>query len=209
MIKTPVHNLEGQVKGEIELQGEVFGLPPNPAVVHQAVVRHLANCRLGTVSVRTRGEVEGSGRKLFAQKHTGRARAGSRRAPQRRGSGKAFGPKPRDYHQRMPKKMRRLAIKCALSDKLREGEMVVIGDLNNLQPKTREMEQLLGRLGVGGSALVVTEKAEPAVVTAARNLPGIKTLPAPLLNTYDILKYEKLVITVEAVRQAEALWGRK
>ena len=208
MIKTPVHNLEGQVKGEIELQGEVFGLPPNPAVVHQAVVRHLANCRLGTVSVRTRGEVEGSGRKLFPQKHTGRARAGSRRAPQRRGSGKAFGPKPRDYHQRMPKKMRRLAIKCALSDKLREGEMVVISDLT-LQPKTREMEQVLGRLGVEGSALVVTEKAEPAVVTAARNLPGIKTLPAPLLNAYDILKYEKLVMTVEAVRQAEALWGRK
>ena len=208
MIKTPVHNLEGQVKGEIELQGEVFGLPPNPAVVHQAVVRHLANRRLGTASTRTRGEVEGSGRKLFPQKHTGQARAGSRRAPQRRGSGKAFGPKPRDYHQRMPKKMRRLAIKCALSDKLREGEMVVIGDLN-LQPKTRDMEQVLGRLGVGGSALVVTEKAEPGVVRAARNLPGIKTLPAPLLNTYDILKYEKLVMTVEAVRQAEALWGRK
>ena len=208
MIKTPVHDLEGQVKGEIELQAEVFGLPSNPAVVHQAVVRHLANRRLGTASTRTRGEVEGSGRKLFPQKHTGQARAGSRRAPQRRGSGKAFGPKPRDYHQRMPKKMRRLAIKCALSDKLREGEMVVIGDLN-LQPKTRDMEQVLGRLGVGGSALVVTEKAEPGVVRAARNLPGIKTLPAPLLNTYDILKYEKLVMTVEAVRQAEALWGRK
>ena len=208
MIRTPVRNPEGETKGEIELQMEVFGLPSNPAVVHQAVVRHLANCRLGTVSVRTRGEVEGSGRKLFPQKHTGRARAGGLRAPQRRGSGKAFGPKPRDYHQRMPKKMRRLAIKCALSDKLREGEMVVISELN-LQPKTRDMEKILGQLGVGGSALVVTEKAEPGVVRAARNLPGIKTLPAPLLNAYDILKYDKLVMTVEAVRHAEALWGTK
>jgi len=208
VIRTPVRNPEGETKGEIELQMEVFGLPSNPAVVHQAVVRHLANCRLGTVSVRTRGEVEGSGRKLFPQKHTGRARAGGLRAPQRRGSGKAFGPKPRDYHQRMPKKMRRLAIKCALSDKLREGEMVVISELN-LQPKTRDMEKILGQLGVGGSALVVTEKAEPGVVRAARNLPGIKTLPAPLLNAYDILKYDKLVMTVEAVRHAEALWGTK
>ena len=208
MIKTPVRNPEGETKGEIELRMEVFGLPSNPAVVHQAVVRHLANCRLGTGSVRTRGEVEGSGRKLFPQKHTGRARAGGLRAPQRRGSGKAFGPKPRDYHQRMPKKMRRLAIKCALSDKLREGEMVVVSELD-VQPKTRDMENILVRLGVGGSALVVTEKAQPGVVRAARNLPGIKTLPAPLLNAYDILKYDKLVMTVEAVRQAEALWGTK
>lgn len=208
MIKMPVHDLEGRVKEEIELQGEVFGLPSNLAVVHQAVVRHLANRRLGTASARTRGEVEGSGRKLFPQKHTGRARAGGRRAPGRYGSGKAFGPKPRDYHQRMPKKMRRLAIKCALSDKLRGGEMVVISDLD-LQPRTREMEQVLERLGVGGSALVVTQKAEQGVVRAARNLPSIKTLPAPLLNAYDILKHEKLVMTVEAVRQAEALWGRK
>ena len=204
----PVHDLEGAVKGQIELQGEVFGLPPNAAVVHQAVVRHLANRRLGTASTRRRGEVAGSGRKLFPQKHTGRARAGSLRSPVRHGSGKAFGPKPRDYRQRMPKKMRRLALRSALSDKVREGLMVVVSGLG-IEPRTREMEQALERLGVASTALVVTEKSEPGVVRAARNLPGIKTLPAPLLNTYDILKHDKLVITEGAVRQAEALWGIK
>jgi len=208
MIPVPVHTLEGQVSGQIEVQEEVFGVQENVAVLHQAVVRQQANQRLGTAATKTRAEVAGSGRKLYPQKHTGRARAGSRRAAQRRGSGAVFGPHPRDYRQAMPRKMRRLALRCALSAKLREGEMVVVEGLQG-EFKTRDMARVLDRLEALPTALVVTEQAETGVVRAAQNLPGVKTLPAPLLNVLDILNHRRLVMTVGAVRKAQELWGRQ
>ncbi len=208
-MKIPVHDRSGGVVDHIEVQDGVFDVQPNKALVHQAVVRQLANARQGTAATKTRGQVVGSTRKLFRQKHTGQARAGGRRSPVRRGGGVAFGPHPRDFSQDMPKKMRRLALRVTLSDKVREGGVVVVSNLDIPASRTREMAQVLDTLGVRGSALLVTAQAEPAVVRAGRNLPGVKTLPAPLLNVGDVLSRRTMVITVDAVRRAEELWGRR
>lgn len=208
-VQVPVYNTSGEVTGQLEIQDEVFGLPAHPAVVHQALIRQLANARQGTASSKTRGEVAGSGRKLFPQKHTGRARQGSIRAPHRKGSGAAFGPRPRDWSQDMPIKMRRLALKSCLSDKVREGELLVVEDLTPSEPKTRVMKGILDNLKVEAPALLVTAQAEPTLVRSARNLPRVKTLPAPVLNVRDLLSCRRLVMTVAAVRRVEAIWGKK
>jgi len=191
----------------IEISDNVFAVPFNEAVVHQAVVRQKANERQGTASTKTRGEVAGSGKKLYRQKHTGMARAGNRRSPTRRGGGIIFGPQPRDYRQEMPKKMRRLALRCALSAKVREKELTVLEKLELDQPKTREMAGILAALGVNSPTLIVTGKPEGNIVKSARNLAGIKTLPANILNVVDILFYKRLLMTEAAVRKAEELWG--
>jgi large subunit ribosomal protein L4 len=193
----------------IEISDGVFAVPFNEAVVHQAVVRQKANERQGTASTKTRGEVSGSGRKLYRQKHTGMARAGGRRSPTRRGGGIIFGPQPRDYRQEMPKKMRRLALRCALSAKVRDRELTVLEKLELAQPKTREMEAVLAALGVDSSALIVTGKSEENITKSARNLAGVKVLPASILNVVDILFYKRLLMTEAAVRRAEELWGPK
>lgn len=206
-MQVPVYSPSGEVVKHIEISDRVFAVPFNEAVVHQAVVRQKANARQGTASTKTRGEVSGSGKKLFRQKHTGMARAGSRRSPTRRGGGITFGPRPRSYHQEMPKKMRRLALRCALSAKVRDEELTVLEKLEFDQPKTREMEAILAALGVDSSALIITSKPEEIVVKSARNLAGIKTLPANILNVVDILSYKRLLITEAAVRKAEELWG--
>jgi len=206
-VQVPVYSPSGEVVKHIEISDRVFAVPFNEAVVHQAVVRQKANARQGTASTKTRGEVSGSGKKLFRQKHTGMARAGSRRSPTRRGGGVTFGPKPRSYYQEMPKKMRRLALRCALSAKVRDEELTVLEKLELDQPKTREMEAILAALGVDSSALIITSKPEEIVVKSARNLAGIKTLPANILNVVDILSYKRLLITEAAVRKAEELWG--
>ena len=206
-MRVPVYSLSGEVVKHIKISDRVFAVPFNEAVVHQAVVRQKANARQGTASTKTRGEVTGSGKKLFRQKHTGMARAGGRRSPTRRGGGITFGPRPRSYHQDMPKKMRRLALRCALSAKVRDEELTVLEELEFDQPKTREMEAILAALGVDSSALVVISKPEENVAKSARNLAGIKTLPANLLNVVDILSYKRLLITEAAVRKAEELWG--
>ena len=206
-MQVPVYSLSGEVVKHIEISDNVFAVPFNEAVVHQAVVRQKANARQGTASTKTRGEVSGSGKKLYRQKHTGMARAGARRSPTRRGGGITFGPRPRSYHQEMPKKMRRLALRCALSAKVRDEELTVLEKLELDQPKTREMEAILAALGVDSSALIVTSKPEENVVKSARNLAGIKTLPANILNVVDILSYKRLLITEAAVRKAEELWG--
>lgn len=205
----PVLNTQGQAVGEIAVQDEVFGVEPHPAAVHQAMVRQLANARQGNAQTKTRGEMAGSGRKLYAQKHTGRARAGMRRTPLRRGGGKAFGPKPRSYRQDMPKKMRRLALLSALSDKVRQGEMVVVVELKLDAPKVREMAGILKALKAAPPTLVVTDAPQPPVVLSARNLKGVKTLPAPLLNVLDLLHHRVMVITVPGVRRVEEIWGKK
>ena len=206
-MEVPVYNLSGEVIKHIEISDEVFAVPFNQSVVHQAVVRQQANARQGTASTKTRSEVSGGGGKLFRQKHTGLARAGSRRSPLRRGGGIVFGPKPRSYRQAMPKKMRQLALRCVLSAKVRDEELMVLEQLKLDQPKTKEMAGILAALGVDSSALIVTDEPEENVVKSARNLVGIKTMPANILNVVDILSNKVLLMTEAAVRKAEQLWG--
>jgi large subunit ribosomal protein L4 len=209
MVQVAVRNREGQAVETIEVSDYIFAAPINEAAVHQVLVGQLANRRVGTASTKTRGEVAGSTRKLYPQKHTGRARAGSIKSPLRRGGGIIFGPKPRDYRQATPKKMRRLALRSVLTSKVQEGQMVVVDSLSFESPKTKEMVRILGVLGVGRSALVVTSQPEDNLIKSARNIPGIDTMPAPLLNVADLLSHRVLLMTVEAVRQVEELWGPK
>jgi large subunit ribosomal protein L4 len=206
-VDVPVYSPSGEVVRHINISDGVFAVPFNEAVVHQAVVRQQANARQGTASTKTRGEVAGSTRKLFRQKHTGMARAGSKKSPLRRGGGITFGPKPRSYQQDMPKKMRQLALRCALSAKTRDEELKVLEELNFEQPKTRDMAAILAALGINSTALIVTDKPEENFIKSARNLAGIKTIPANILNVVDILSYKMLLMTEPAVRQAEKLWG--
>ncbi|MFQ5987854.1 MAG: 50S ribosomal protein L4 [Dehalococcoidia bacterium] len=205
-VQVPVHNLSGEVIDHIELSEDVFGVPPNQAVVHQALVRQLANARQGTASTKTRAQVSGGGAKPFRQKGTGRARRGSSRSPLLRGGGVAFGPHPRSYRQAMPKKMRRLALRCVLSSKVAEGEMVVVEGLTFEEPRTKEMARILAALGVSSSALIVTAETDVNVYKSARNLEKIKTLPANLLNVVDLLSHRILMITVAGVRRVEEIW---
>lgn len=207
-MQVPVYSLTGEVVEKIEISDHVFAVPFNEGVVHQVMVGQLANARHGTASTKTRGEVQGSSKKLYRQKGTGEARAGSRRSPTRRGGGIIFGPKPRDYHQQTPKKMRRLALKCALSAKVKDNELKVVQELK-LEPKTKFMAQVLGALGADSSTLVVTANPEEHVIKAARNIQGIKTMPANLLNVIDILSHKMLLMTVSAIRRVEELWGEK
>lgn len=206
-MEVPVYNLTGEVVRHIEISDRVFAVPFNQAVVHQALVRQQANARQGTANTKTRSEVSGSTRKLFRQKGTGRARAGSIRSPLRRGGGIIFGPKPRSYRQAMPKKMRQLALRCVLSAKAGDRELKVLEQLKLEAPRTKEMVRILAALGVDSSALIVTGEPEDNVVKSSRNLARIKTIPASLLNVVDILSYKMLLMTEAAVRKAEQLWG--
>jgi len=208
-VQVPVYNLAGEAVDHIEVSEHIFGVPFNQAVVHQVLVGQRANARQGTASTKTRGEVSGSTRKLFRQKGTGNARAGSIRSPLRRGGGIVFGARPRSYRQALPKKMRRLALRCVLSAKLRDEELMVLEQLKLDEPKTKEMVEILAALGVDTSALVVTSEPEENVIKSARNLPGVKTTPAGLLNVVDILSRKMLLMTVAAVRRAEELWDNR
>jgi len=208
-VQVPVYNLTGEVVDHIEVSDRVFAVPFNQAVVHQVMVGQQANARQGTASVKTRSEVSGSSRKLFRQKGTGFARAGNVRSPLRRGGGIIFGPQPRSYRQATPRKMRQLALRCALSAKARDGELVVLEQLELPEPRTKEMVRILTALGVNSSALIVNAEPEENVIKSARNLTRIKTLPASLINVVDILSYKMLLMTVAAVRRAEQLWGEK
>jgi len=207
-VKAEVYDLNGEVVEQIELNEAVFALPLNEAVVHQAMVRQLANGRQGTASAKTRGEVTGSTRKLYAQKHTGRARRGDIKSPLLRGGGVTFGPKPRSYRQSMPKKMRRLALRCLLSAKLREGNMRLLRELDFGEPKTKDMVSVLSSLGIDSSALIVTAQSTPNVTRSAANLTEVKVVPSALINVLDLLSYEMLVATVPAVRNIEEIWGK-
>jgi large subunit ribosomal protein L4 len=204
----PIYSLEGEVVDQIELSQAIFGLPFNEAVVHQAMARQLANRRQGTASTKTRGEVRGSTRKLYSQKGTGRARRGDKKSPLLRGGGVVFGPKPRIYHQSLPKKMRRLALKCLLSAKVREGNIKLVQELNLEKPKTKEMINVLSSLGVESSALILTAQPISGVIKSASNLPEVKVLPAALVNVLDLLSYKMLVATVPAIRDIEQIWGK-
>ena len=207
-MQVPVYKPTGEIVDMIEISDHVFDVPFNEAVVHQAVVRQRANARQGTASTKTRGEVTGSTRKLYRQKGTGYARAGSAKSPLRRGGGIMFGPKPRSYHQSMPKKMRQLALRCALSAKARDGELAVLESLTFEEPKSKQMARILEALNIDSTALVVTSEAKENVVKSARNLPGIETRPADLLNVVDVLSKKMLLMEVAAVRRTEQLWGK-
>ncbi len=208
-MQVPVHGLTGEVVEHIDINDQVFAVPFNQAVVHQELVRQQANARQGTADTKTRSEVAGAKGKLYRQKHTGLARAGSRRSPLRRGGGIIFGPHPRSYRQAIPKKMRQLALRCVLSAKASDGELVILEQLEFDEPKTKEMVNILTSLGVGSPTLIVTSEPEENVVKSARNLPGIKTMSANLLNVVDILSYKILLMTVAAVRKVEQLWGSR
>ena len=206
-MQIPVRNINGDIIEHIEISDDVFGVSLNEAVIHQALVRQQANARQGTASTKTRGQVIGSTRKLYSQKHTGRARRGDAHSPILRGGGIAFGPHPRSYRQRMPKKMRRLALRCVLSSKVSDGELVVVDQLQLKKPKTKEMANILEALGIDYSALVVTSNFDANVIRSARNLPGVKTLSAEGLNVVSVLSHKFLVMTAAAVRRAEQLWS--
>jgi len=204
-----VLNSAGEAIATIEANDSVFASTINKNVVHQVMLAQMANLRQGTVKTKTRAEVAGGGRKIRPQKHTGGARQGSNRAPHWRGGGIAFGPRPRSYRQVIPKKLKRLAINSMLTDKVQSNEMIVLDDFGLNQPKTKQMVQVLKNLNIpdNKSVLIVTKDSDHNVVYSARNLQKIRTLPAPLLNVLDLIKYQKLLITVDAIRKAEELWG--
>ena len=204
-----VHNLSGEVVDHIEVSERVFGEPFNESVVHQAMVRQRANARQGTASTKTRGEVKGTTKKLFRQKGTGGARGGSVTSPLRRGGGVVFGPKPRSYRQAMPKKMRQLALRCALSAKAGDGEMKILEELKLEEPRTKNMVDILAALDTISSTLIVTGEPEANVVKSVRNLPKTRIITANLLNVIDVLSFKMLLMTEEAIRKAERLWGQK
>ena len=206
-VKVPLYNMEGQTIGEVELRDDIFGITPHVPVMHQALVRQLANARLGTHKTKTRGEVSGGGRKPWRQKGTGRARQGSIRAPQWRGGGTVFGPRPRSHRQKMPKKMRHLAYKSALSVKAKEGQIIVLDKLEMPEPKTKAMAALLGALAVDSSALILLPGRNENVEKSARNLPGVKTLRAQYLNVRDLLGYDYLVMPLGALEVIESILG--
>ncbi|MEG6616896.1 50S ribosomal protein L4 [Peptococcaceae bacterium 1198_IL3148] len=203
MPKVSVFNINGDQVGEIELSDAVWGIEPNEHVLHEAVVMQLAGQRQGTHETKTRSEVRGGGRKPWRQKGTGRARHGSTRSPIWRTGGVVFGPHNRDYKYSLPKKVRRLAMKSALSSKVKAGEIVVLDELSLAQPKTKEMVGILNKLNVQNKALVVTADVNENVLKSARNIPGVKQIKVAGINVYDLLHHDKLVITKEAVAKVE------
>ncbi|OQP04798.1 50S ribosomal protein L4 [Geobacillus sp. 46C-IIa] len=203
MPKVALYNQNGQTIGEIELNDAVFGIEPNKHVLFEAVIMQRASMRQGTHKTKNRAEVSGGGRKPWRQKGTGRARQGSIRAPQWRGGGTVFGPVPRDYSYKLPKKVRRLAIKSALSSKVLENEIVVLDQLSLEAPKTKEMVKILNNLAVDRKALIVTDELNENVYLSARNIPGVKVVSANGINVLDVLNHDKLVITKAAVEKVE------
>ena len=203
MPKVAVYNSANQQVGDIELNDSVFGVEMNAGLVHQAVVMQLASRRLGTHATKTRGLVRGGGRKPWRQKGTGRARSGSTRSPLWVGGGTVFGPQPRSYAFRMPKKQRRLAIKCALSDKVASGDFIVLEDLQFDAPKTKSVVKMLGDFGVDAKSLIITLDENENVELSSRNIPGVKAINTMGLNVYDILNHTKLFITKAAIEKIE------
>ncbi len=207
MLKTNVYNMSGELVGEIELSEALFGITPNQSVVHDVVKNHLANLRQGTQSALTRAEVSGGGRKPWRQKGTGRARQGSTRAPQWTHGGIVFAPKPRSYSYTLNKKTKRLALKSALSAKAAEAAIVVIDEIKMDAPKTKEFAAFLNAVGVQGKALVVTAAVDTNVVKSGRNIPGCEVTFANLLNVYDVVNANKLVVDKAALQKIDEVFA--
>jgi len=207
MPKVNVYNILGEQVGEMELSDNVFGVEINHDALYHVIKNHLANRRQGTQSAKTRAEVRGGGRKPWRQKGTGRARQGSIRSPQWTGGGIVFAPKPRDYSYRVPKKVRRLAIKSALSSKVLENKIIVLDQLTLDQPKTKEMAKILENIKANKKALIVMEEKNENVIKSARNIPNVQTTLVNTLNAYDIMKYDSFIITQDAVKKVEEVFA--
>lgn len=203
MPKVALYSVNGSQVGEVELSEAVFGIQPNVHVLHSAVLLQQASERRGTHKTKGRSEVRGGGRKPWKQKGTGRARQGSIRAPQWVGGGTVFGPTPRSYSFKLPRKVRRLAIKSALSAKVIDNEIIVLDQLALAQPKTKEFAAILNNLKVARKALIVTANYEDNVALSARNLPNVKFVAADGINVLDVMKYDQLIITKEAVEKVQ------
>jgi large subunit ribosomal protein L4 len=208
MPSTTVYNMAGEAVEKLELSERVFGVTPNVAVLHQVVTTQLLNRRQGNASTKTRSEVSGGGRKPYKQKGTGRARQGSTRAPQFRHGGVVFGPRPHEYHQDVPKKMRRLAIKSALSDKVANEQLIVLGDLALETPRTKEMLTLLANLPINGKrALMMLPKRDENILLSTRNIPSAKVQHVSSINVVELLRHDYVIMPKETVRWIELVFG--
>ncbi len=200
-------NFKGEVIGDFELSDAVFGAPVHVPAMHQVVVAHLANCRVGTHNTKDRGDVRGGGKKPWRQKHTGRARAGSSRSPIWVGGGVAHGPHPRDYHQKVNKKVRRLALCSALTLKVQEENMLVLERFDVEAPKTKVMLDFLMAINSGKKPLFVLHETNMSVVKSAANIPGAEVMHVDSINVYDLLNHDQLIATPEAVKKLEEVFG--
>ncbi len=208
MPSTTVYNMAGEAVEKLELSEQVFGVTPNVAVLHQVVTAQLVNRRQGNASTKTRSEVSGGGRKPYKQKGTGRARQGSIRAPQFRHGGVVFGPRPKEFHQDVPKKMRRLAIKSALSDKVANEQLIVLMDLALESPRTKEMLALLAKLPVNGKKiLMMLPKRDENIVLSTRNIPSAKVQHVSSINVVELLKHDCVIMSKDTVRWIELVFG--
>ena len=207
MATVKVLDMNGKETGTIELKDEIFGIEPNKYAVHEMVKNYLANQRQGTQSAKTRGEVRGGGRKPFRQKGTGRHRQGSTTDPSQIGGGIVFAPKPRDYSYTVPKKMRRLAMKSALSSKVQENEIIVLEGLAFDGPKTKEMIQVLSNVNAAKKVLIVMAHKDEHVVRSAANIPGVRTALVSTMNVYEIINHTSFIVTKEAVKKIEEVYS--
>jgi large subunit ribosomal protein L4 len=208
MPSTTVYNMAGEAVEKLELSEQVFGVTPNEAVLHQVVVAQLVNRRQGNASTKTRAEVSGGNKKPYKQKGTGRARQGSTRAPQFRHGGSVFGPKPHSYHHDVPRKMRRLAIRSALSDKVANERLIVLNGLALEAPRTKDMLAILGKLPLGGKrVLMMLPKRDENVMLSLRNIPSAKVQHVSSINVVELLKHDCLIMPVETVRWLELVFG--
>jgi large subunit ribosomal protein L4 len=208
-VELEIFDLKGQKAGKIKVSDYVFGETVNEAVVHQALLMQLANRRQGTADTQTRSDVSRSTKKQYAQKHTGRARRGGASSPLMKGGGVVFGPHPRSYRQDMPRKMRRLALRCVLSGKMRDGQIKIIKKWELSEAKTKLMSDILNALGVDNTAIIGVALGNDYVTMASSNLPGIKTTMVAMLSVADLLSYKMLVLDIDAVRRIEELWDKK
>ena len=206
-MKLNIRNKEGNDSGQIDVRDDVFAVPQNSDLVHQVMVGHLANKRQGTAKTKTRSEVSGGGAKPRPQKHTGSSRQGSTRSPIWVGGGRAFGPSPRSYRKATPKKMRRLAMLSVLSDKVRRGNLIVLDNLDISDARTKSVKTVLNSLGMKKTTLIVTNGPNENVIRSSRNLDKVKTLPVKVINTLDLMNSFNVLITEDAVRQVEEIWG--
>lgn len=206
MAKITMLNMAGAEAGELELNDAIFGIEPNQNAVHAVIKNYLANQRQGTQSAKTRGEVRGGGRKPFKQKGTGRHRQGSTTDPSQVGGGRAFAPKPRDYRYTLPKKLRRLAMKSALSSKVEEKEIIVLDALKLDAPKTKDMVAILKNVNANRKALIVMAEKDENVIRSAANIPGVRTALVGTMNVYEIINHPSFIITKEAIEKIEEVY---
>ena len=207
MAKVTMLNMAGDTAGDIELKDDIFGIEINEYAVHAVIKNYLANQRQGTQSAKTRAEVRGGGRKPFRQKGTGRGRQGSRTSPNHVGGGIVFAPKPRSYRYTVPKKVRRLAMKSALSSKVAEQEIIVLDSLHLDVPKTKDMIKVLANVKAAKKALIVTDEKNENVVRSAANIPGVKTTMVGQLNVYDIINHVSFIVTKDAINKIEEVYS--